>query len=84
MSTYIATFHTHLSAMISSRNLKECGIESRMMPVPREVSSSCGTCLRYVASEPNMDAMDIDVEKIFTLSDDGKYTLVRDFDDSAD
>ena len=51
--TYLATFHTHFSALRTSRNLTEAGIPAKMAPVPRKLSSSCGTCVRceggYVA-----------------------------------
>ena len=45
MSTYVATFYTHLSAQLSSKRLRGAGYEARMMPVPRALSSSCGTCV---------------------------------------
>ena len=43
MREYIATFHTHLSALITSRALTGRGVKAQMMPVPRKLSSSCGT-----------------------------------------
>ena len=46
MKEYIATFHTHLSALMTSRSLTGLGVQARMMPVPRKLSSSCGTCVR--------------------------------------
>ena len=48
MKEYIATFHTHLSALMTSRSLTGLGIQARMMPVPRKLSSSCGTCVRFI------------------------------------
>ena len=48
---YIATFFSHFGAI---RFKKQCGehkIEARVMPVPRNLSSSCGTCVRYVSEE---------------------------------
>ena len=53
MRQFIATFHTHLSALMTSRALNAAGAKAGMMPVPRKLSSSCGTCVRceggYVA-----------------------------------
>ena len=46
MQEYIATFHTHLGASQLALELKADGIRHRMMPVPRALSSSCGTCVR--------------------------------------
>ena len=57
MREYIATFHTHLSALMTSRNLTGLGLQARMMPVPRKLSSSCGTCVRYHAEEALLEAI---------------------------
>ena len=50
MSRYIATFHTHLSALLTCQRLTAAGVRARMMPVPRKLSASCGTCVDYEAS----------------------------------
>ncbi|QNL45378.1 DUF3343 domain-containing protein [Oscillibacter hominis] len=76
MSLYIATFHTHLSALMTSRTLAGQGIRARMMPVPRKLSSSCGTCIRYEAEGPNLAAMDVDVERVYQVGADEQYTLL--------
>ena len=47
--TYVATFFSHFGAIKTRRLLKEAGIDATLMPVPRALSSSCGTCLRYQA-----------------------------------
>ena len=65
MKEYIATFHTHLSALMTSRSLTGLGVQARMMPVPRKLSSSCGTCVRYLAEEALLCAMDEDVEAVY-------------------
>ena len=67
MSEFVATFHTHLSALLSCRSLEALGAEARMMPVPRSLSSSCGTCVRYRAMEAHLDAMDEDVEAVYEV-----------------
>ena len=76
MKEYIATFHTHLSALMTSRALIALGVDARMMPVPRKLSSSCGTCVRYLAQEPNLEAMDEDVEAVYEKIGSESYTLV--------
>ena len=45
--TYIATFFSHFAAIHFSRMLKEQDIYHQLMPVPRKLSSSCGTCVRF-------------------------------------
>ena len=47
METYIATFFSHFGAVRFGRQLREAGIDCALMPVPRQVSSSCGTCVRF-------------------------------------
>ena len=76
MKEFIATFHTHLSALMTSRTLTGLGINARMMPVPRKLSSSCGTCVRYLAEDPNLSAMDEDVEAVYEKISKDDYTLL--------
>ena len=76
MREYIATFHTHLSALMTSRSLTALGIHAQMMPVPRKLSSSCGTCVRYLAEDPHLHAMDEDVEGVYEKIRNDEYTLL--------
>lgn len=76
MQQYIATFHTHLSALLTSRNLQSAGCTARMAPVPRTLSSSCGTCVRYEAEEAMLSSMDEDVERVYEVQGD-TYTLLK-------
>ena len=76
MREFIATFHTHLSALMSSRNLNGAGAKAGMMPVPRKLSSSCGTCVRYLAEEPLLEKMDVDVEAVYEVIGKEEYTCL--------
>ena len=80
MHEYIATFHTHLAALMTSRALTSRGVRAQMMPVPRKLSSSCGTCVRYLAEEANLDAMDEDVEAVYEKIGREEYTLLMNAD----
>ena len=73
MSEYIATFHTHLSAMRSQRTLSANGVSARLAPVPRALSASCGTCVRYEADTPNLSKMDGDVELVVRVAAPDEY-----------
>ena len=55
--------------------LTACGAAARMMPVPRKLSASCGTCVSYQADDPLLDRMDTDVERVFAVDGDS-YTLL--------
>ena len=48
--TYIATFFSHFGATRYERLCRAAGIAARTMPVPRSLSSSCGTCVRCEGS----------------------------------
>lgn len=74
--TYFATFFSHFGAMRYQMLCREQGIDSRMMPVPRSLSSSCGTCVRCEERwlEPEGEAAG-DVERISAWDGQG-YTTV--------
>lgn len=65
MRNYVATFHTHLSAMMTCRALQGAGFSARMAPVPRSLSSSCGTCVFFTAPELREELLDEDTERVY-------------------
>ena len=66
MEQYVATFHTHLAALRSCNALKKGGAGgARLAPVPRRLSSSCGTCVVYEAEGPQLASMDRDLEAVY-------------------
>lgn len=75
MTEYLATFHTHLAALKSHRALTAAGVAARMAPVPRKISSSCGTCVFYTAASPCEEMLDTDTEAIYRLDADGASKL---------
>ena len=44
--TYIATFFSHFGAIRYKKLCEQAGYAAKTMPVPRTLSSSCGTCVR--------------------------------------
>ena len=44
--TYVATFYSHFGAVRFKKACEGMGYSARLMPVPRSLSSSCGTCVR--------------------------------------
>ena len=44
---YLATFYTHFAAQSFARRLKKQGIAGKMMPTPRSVSASGGSCVSF-------------------------------------
>ena len=65
MEQYLATFHTHLSAMLTCQALQGSAVAARMTPVPRALSSSCGICVRYEAADPCRGLLDEDLEAVY-------------------
>lgn len=45
--TQIATFFSHFGAIRFQKLCRAQGWPATVMPVPRDLSSSCGTCVRY-------------------------------------
>lgn len=77
MAQYIATFHTHLSALRTSRALSKRGIAASMAPVPRKLSSSCGVCVRFEAEGSCLEEMDGDVETVYQCMEDGEHRPIH-------
>lgn len=75
MNEYIATFHTHLSAMLSFQALQQAGCKVKMQPVPRALSSSCGTCVRFSAQTDCRSLLDTDAEALYAVQNRA-YTLL--------
>lgn len=68
MTEFVATFHTHLAALRTHRAMTADGISARMAPVPRRISSSCGTCVFYQAEDPCYSLLDKDTEAVYRLT----------------
>lgn len=79
MNHYLATFHTHLAALKTHRSLVAKGVSARMSPVPRKISSSCGTCVQYHADAPHEECIDVDAEALYRLEND-EAELLKEFD----
>jgi hypothetical protein len=75
--THIATFHTHYGAMKFWRDCGERGIAAEPMPVPRALSASCGTCVRFEAGPDRMPAEPYDLDGYYSIHEDGGYRAVE-------
>ena len=72
---YLATFYTHFAAMTFARGLSSRGIPGRMMPVPRKLSASCGTCVSFDTNEDVTSFLVEDTEAVFRREGE-TFTLV--------
>ena len=69
MKNYTATFYSHFGAMTYNKALKSHGISAKLMPVPRKVSSSCGTCVNYEHTSA-IDHDDCELDSIYIEDND--------------
>ena len=70
----IATFHTHFGALSFHKKLKGLGDSAVMMPVPRKLSASCGTCVKFSLSFDQAWANE-DLDAVY-LHEAGDYRLL--------
>lgn len=73
--TCIATFYSHFGAIRFKKTCDSLGWAAQVMPVPRNLSSSCGTCVRYEGECP--DSPPQEVEQIVQIVSGGYKTLYR-------
>lgn len=74
---YIATFFTHYDAIKSVRVLKRHGVSAQLSPVPRSLSSSCGTCARFSCSEDPISLIGGNAEQI-VHAENGRFVPILD------
>ena len=76
--TYIATFYSHFGAIRFKRLCRDAGMPAELMPVPRNLSSSCGTCVRYGGETPCPAAQyPEEVEQVVVVTEQGYEGLYR-------
>jgi len=73
----LATFYTHYGAITFDTHCRKNGIPAKMQPVPRSVSASCGTCVRFHAPAPPGISAHEDMERCYSISAGGEYTLIE-------
>ena len=73
--TCIATFYSHFGAVRFKKTCQGQGWPAQLMPVPRDLSSSCGTCVRYQGAVP--EPVPEEAEQIVTVEDAGYRLLYR-------
>ena len=71
--TFLVTFHTHFDANVFMKKVKVLG-SARMKPVPRKLSSSCGTCVEFSPDDKNFKAeslSNMEYESLYRISEEG-------------
>ena len=70
MGNCIATFFSHFGAMVFKKKCDGEGYPAVIMPVPRSLSSSCGTCVRF-HTEADFPEKTEEVEQIVRVEPQG-------------
>ncbi|MGN0298914.1 MAG: DUF3343 domain-containing protein [Lachnospiraceae bacterium] len=78
MMKYIATFYSHFGAIRFKKICEKQHISAKIMPVPRNLSSSCGTCVQYESNAPcPIEQFPEEVEQAVLVEQDGYTILYR-------
>lgn len=76
--TYIATFYSHFGAIRFKKYCTSKGFAAQVMPVPRDLSSSCGTCVRFMGDGcPPAAELTDEVEQVVSIGTEGYDVLYR-------
>lgn len=75
MTRFIATFYSQYGAVQFHKHAKKHKIECRLAPVPRVLSSSCGTCARYTSDNWDIGFVTDDLEAVYEAAKDGYITI---------
>jgi len=73
----LATFHTHYGALRFHKSCQKSGLAAKMKPVPRELSASCGVCIRFEAAAAPAINDHEDMERCYEVLPDGAYRPVK-------
>lgn len=76
MSSYIVTFYSHFDAISLKRDFEKLGVSVQLCPVPRQLSSSCGTCAQFDFAENPAPHIRGEYEKLVKKEDKQYITLV--------
>ncbi len=73
---YIATFYSHFGAMRFRKEVESAGFSAVLKPVPRTLSSSCGTCCAFTAPSLPEPTHPDEVEQVVEVMENGSYKTV--------
>ena len=77
MGEYIATFFSHFGAMAFKKNCEKEGYPAVIMPVPRNLSSSCGTCVKFTGVEEKAKSWYSDeLEQLVKILENGEFQVI--------
>lgn len=77
MGDYIATFFSHFGAMSFKKKCEKEGYPATIMSVPRNLSSSCGTCVKFTGEAQTAQNWNSDeVEQLVKILETGSFQVI--------
>lgn len=74
---FIATFFSHFGAIRFKKECEAKGWSAALEPVPRSLSSSCGTCVRFRSELPvPVEQPRDELEQVVRVLKDGSYQRI--------
>ncbi len=67
----VLTFYSHHEAVRQKRKLSDAGLKSTLIPVPRALSSSCGTALLAECTDIDRSLLTDGVESVCIKKEEG-------------
>ncbi len=70
----VITFPSTYMALSAEKVVKSAGLEGKLIPVPRKISTSCGMALRLAEHQLNqvlalLDEAGVEIEGVYELAD---------------
>ncbi len=81
MNQFIATFFSQYGAVQFLKQARIHKVSCRLAPVPRVLSSSCGTCAHYTCLDWDPGFVMKDLESIYKASG-SSYDLVYEYEET--
>lgn len=75
MNRYIATFYSQYGAVQFPKHARTHHIDCRLAPVPRVLSSSCGTCAHFTSDNWDTGFITKDLETVYKTTKVGYETV---------
>ena len=77
MGDYIATFFSHFGAMSFKKKCEKEGYPATIMPVPRNLSSSCGACVKFTGLAETAKNWNCDeLEQLAKILEGGMFQVI--------
>ena len=79
----VMTFHSTFHALKFEKKLKKEGLDVKLIPVPRELSSSCGSAGKFSCKDKDLvlkicETEDVEIDNVYELKEEKKKASLFD------